>query len=460
VLTDDVTGEINQVSFNINFVHVCSINEIYQDTVQENIHYLVNDDDGYDVWWTDVYNNDIDGYDDNQVDDGTCPLYRTLYIKMPDNTWLQMDDESSYDYNDAANYCDYDICLWWMGEYENTNSDNEELDAGWAFWFGLEEQNYYNDIGPMYNIFGSTYTLKMVTYATDSLSRYNIVEDEFTITFDWECYQDVMCIADDENADCLTSSYGVSRTDSDSDRYYVAGDNYGWIRRSGLSDQGCPIDTLAQVWDEWNHEWTGISEIVPMGTNSNRAIIKKNDGHLEVYADDDHANNFCLSQTYLMRVTYTSWQSSSDLRSVYDEFTVTIAAYDDQKLTLRSEEVKQMIYEVYPNDNVMWYNPIWWYDWTPVFDLDNIDHESAYSQCPIVCKLQVRDPENDAAWLDFNEWQSIEGWNEGEFTFWTAEDGAERPCTLKIDITENTDWWYTTTLRMRVGPQYAALADG
>lgn len=64
-----------------------------------------------------------------------------------------------------------------------------------------------------------------------------------------------------------------------------------------------------------------------------------------------------------MRVTYTSWQSSSDLRSVYDEFTVTIAAYDDQKLTLRSEDVKQMIYEVYPGDNVMYYNPIWWYDW-------------------------------------------------------------------------------------------------
>jgi len=217
-----------------------------------------------------------------------------------------------------------------------------------------------------------------------------------------DCALDTMCIVDDYG-DCIDAYYGYSRTDDDYDRWYVAGDSDVWIRKSGRSNYHCPIETLTQVWDDFAREWTDIDEIVPWGTDFDYAITTYDDGHVEVYVDDYYANDFCLSQTYRIRVTYTSVQSTSPMRSVYDEFTVNIAAYDDQKLTLRSEEVKQMTYEVYDDPNVMWYNPIWWYDWDPVFDLDNIDYEP-YSQCPIVCALQVQNKEGNGDWLWFDEW--------------------------------------------------------
>jgi hypothetical protein len=40
-----------------------------------------------------------------------------------------------------------------------------------------------------------------------------------------------------------------------------------------------------------------------------------------------NANHFCPQKQFLIRVTYISTQSTDSLRTIYDEYTVTIKAY-------------------------------------------------------------------------------------------------------------------------------------
>lgn len=62
-----------------------------------------------------------------------------------------------------------------------------------------------------------------------------------------------------------------------------------------------------------------------------------------------NVNNFCPQKKYLIRVKYTSDQSLDSLRSVYDEYTVTIKAFANSEITLKSFVKETYTFNVPPS---------------------------------------------------------------------------------------------------------------
>lgn len=82
----------------------------------------------------------------------------------------------------------------------------------------------------------------------------------------------------------------------------------------------CPILVNYQYFKD--NAWTDFSTILHTAIKSEP--IPTGDGQVKVLVDIANKDSFCPEQSYLIRVTYTSEQSLNALRSIYDEYTITI----------------------------------------------------------------------------------------------------------------------------------------
>ena len=76
--------------------------------------------------------------------------------------------------------------------------------------------------GLFLNDVGRTYNVKMVSYDPNSKTTRSRVEELFTVTFEYECKSDTVCITSD-GKNCLTASQYQSVADASANLNYVAG---------------------------------------------------------------------------------------------------------------------------------------------------------------------------------------------------------------------------------------------